>query len=196
MLAQRNVTSAAVQNWENEWCCWSTARIFSVYVTCLGKQDYWSLSAKSKLNPDWAPRNAAKSKGVALNLWRVETCSWVFFRSTFVGSLHVLFFKHQVVALHCSRVELQPENNFTLRRNVTLVITFNLKEKFKKYVDCYNKYWNSEKSSCLFLLPWCPLLEAVQAPAWCIHGLCGLDQCDWRQKERSQAKWARDQKPS
>lgn len=32
---------------------------------------------------------------------------------TFVGRLQVLLLKHQVVALHCSRVELQPENDFT-----------------------------------------------------------------------------------
>lgn len=56
------------------------------------------------------------------------------FGSTFVGSLHILLVKHQVVALHCSRVELQPENNFTLRGDVTLVITFDLKEKTEEYV--------------------------------------------------------------
>lgn len=79
MLAHRNVTSVAVQNWENEWFCWSTVWILSVHVTCLGKQDYWSLSAKSKLNPDKAPQNAAKSRGVDISLQHVETCSGVFF---------------------------------------------------------------------------------------------------------------------
>lgn len=51
--------------------------------------------------------------------------------STFVGRLHVFFFKHQVVALHCSRVELQPENNFPYGGDVTLVVAFNL-EKYGK----------------------------------------------------------------
>lgn len=35
-------------------------------------------------------------------------------RLTFIGRLQVLLLKHQVVALHCSRVELEPENDFTL----------------------------------------------------------------------------------
>lgn len=55
-------------------------------------------------------------------------------RSTFVGCLQVLFLKHQVVALHCSRVELQPENNFTFRRCITFVIAFNLQRTQKQEI--------------------------------------------------------------
>lgn len=51
--------------------------------------------------------------------------------STFVGRLHVFLLKHQVVALHRSRVELQPENNFPNGGDVTLVVAFDL-EKYGK----------------------------------------------------------------
>ena len=51
--------------------------------------------------------------------------SSVDFPPTFVGTLHILFLKHEVVALHCSRVELQPEDDVPLG-GATLMIAFDL----------------------------------------------------------------------
>lgn len=43
--------------------------------------------------------------------------------------------------------------------------------------------WMKMQLGCFFSpLPWCRLLGAVPAPAWCTHGLCGLDQCDLNKK--------------
>lgn len=66
-------------------------------------------------------------------LKRVFFCcfSFFFFRHTFVSILHVFLFKHQVVTLHCSRVELQPENNLPLWIDVTFMIAFNLQRREK-----------------------------------------------------------------
>lgn len=51
--------------------------------------------------------------------------SSVDFPPTFVGTLHILFLKHEVVALHCSRVELQPEDDVPFG-GATLMIAFDL----------------------------------------------------------------------
>lgn len=88
-------------------------------------------------------KKAARSRGTAVKkLLHVGTCFGTppppphtpTNRSTFVGCLQVLFLKHQVVALHCSRVELQPENNFTFRRCITFVIAFNLQKTQKQEI--------------------------------------------------------------
>jgi len=93
------------------------------HATCLGEKNkiIGLAGPGSKLSPDRGPEGG----GVAGTL-RPAPRSSSLLRSTFVGSLHVLFVKHQVVALHCSRVELQPENHFPLRGPLALVVAFNL----------------------------------------------------------------------
>lgn len=143
----------------------------------------------SKLSSSWTSQMLCRVEELLFTISGVmRSVHGIFFsRSTFVGSLHVLFFKHQVVTLYCSRVKLHPENNLTLWSHLTFMIAFNLRETKKQMSQWIQKrrFRNFWKRSLFFSLPWCPLLGAAQAPAWCIHGLCGLDQCDLNKNNRS-----------
>lgn len=143
----------------------------------------------SKLSSSWTSQMLCRVEELLFTISGVmRSVHGIFFsRSTFVGSLHVLFFKHQVVTLYCSRVKLHPENNLTLWSHLTFMIAFNLQETKQTNVTMNTKAQISQllKTQFVFFsLPWCPLLGAAQAPAWCIHGLCGLDQCDLNKNNR------------
>lgn len=98
----------------------------------------------SKLSSSWTSQM----------LCRVEELLFMgfFSRSTFVGSLHVLFFKHQVVTLYCSRVKLHPENNLTLGSHLTFMIAFNLQETKQTNVTMNTKAQISQRLKTQFVV--------------------------------------------
>ena len=121
--------------------------------------------------------------------------------STFASVLHVLLLKHEVEALHGSRVELESEDDLPFWGDLALVVAFHLRGKQEDVPSfcspCFYtllhfpKDWQTNIFSHttgtfhqavwilgLWILPWCLLSAAVQAPDWYISCLCVLDQCD------------------
>lgn len=108
----------------------------------------------SKLSSSWTSQMLCRVEELLFTISGVmRSVHGIFFsRSTFVGSLHVLFFKHQVVTLYCSRVKLHPENNLTLWSHLTFMIAFNLRETKKQMSQWIQKrrFRNFWKRSLFF----------------------------------------------
>lgn len=107
----------------------------------------------SKLSSSWTSQMLCRVEELLFTISGVmRSVHGMFFsRSTFVGSLHVLFFKHQVVTLYRSRVKLHPENNLTLWSHLTFMIAFNLQETKQTNVTMTTKAQISQRLKTQFV---------------------------------------------